>query len=157
MKSGSELGNRALVIAYGNPLRCDDGIAWRVAEEMRRTKPEIATRCVHQLTPELAEDASHASIVIFVDASRDGEPGEIGCHPVLADHTSVKFSHTLEPAQVLGMCNQIYATEPRGFLVSIAGQSFDHGQTLSSGVADALPQAIAMIKELSEYQLLLHA
>jgi hypothetical protein len=58
---------------------------------------------------------------------------------------------------VLGMCNQIYATEPRGFLVSIAGQSFDHGETLSSRVSDALPQAVAMIRELSERQLLLQA
>ena len=157
MNSGSELGNRVLVIAYGNPLRCDDGIAWRVAEEIRRTGPEAAIRCVHQLTPELAEDASHASFVIFVDARRNGEPGEVRCHPVRADHISVKFSHTLEPAQVLAMCNQVYATEPRGFLVSIAGQSFDHGETLSSRVADALPQAVAMIRELSERQLLLQA
>ena len=25
-----------LIVAYGNPMRCDDGLAWRAADELER-------------------------------------------------------------------------------------------------------------------------
>jgi hydrogenase maturation protease len=149
--------DRVLLIAFGNPLRCDDGIAWRVAEEIRRTMPEMAVLCVHQLTPELAEDASRASTVIFIDAARDGEPGEIRCHAVPPDAPSLNFSHSLAPPQVLAICKQLYRAEPRGFLVSIGGECFDHGEAPSPRVIDALSQTVRMVKELSTCPLPLQA
>jgi hydrogenase maturation protease len=141
--------DRVLLIAFGNPLRGDDGIAWRVAEEIRRTMPGMAVLCVHQLTPELAEDASRAGRVIFIDAARNGEPGEIRCHTVPPDDRSLNFSHSLAPSQVLTICKQLYGAEPRGLLVSITGECFAHGEALSPRVIDALSQTVTMIKKLS--------
>jgi hypothetical protein len=72
-----------LVIAYGNPLRCDDGIAWQAAEELKRELPDSAEIIyVHQLTPELAENASRAHTVIFLDAARNGAAGHVSCQSV---------------------------------------------------------------------------
>ena len=69
---------RVLIVAYGNPLRSDDGVGWVVAEELRRrlASPEVEVLQLQQLLPEVAESLSRADTVIFVDASCDGEPGE---------------------------------------------------------------------------------
>lgn len=138
-----------LVIACGNPLRWDDGIAWQAAEEIGRTlQPPVEIICVHQLTPELAEEASRADTVIFIDATRNGEPGKVLCQTVSPDSTAVCFSHHLAPAQVLALCNQLYGSEPRGFLISISGECFDHGTGLSPAATNALPKSVAKANEL---------
>jgi hypothetical protein len=49
----------------------------------------------------------------------------------------------------MAICKQLYGTQPRGFLISIAGECFDHGEALSPRVIDALSQTVTMIKNLS--------
>src|ERR1700686_2681571 len=72
---------RQLIIGIGNPLRSDDGLGWAVAEQLTI---EGDTGCdiqaVHQLTPELAQKMALASLVVLIDASREGEPGELRVH-----------------------------------------------------------------------------
>ena len=57
---------RSLIIGYGNPLRSDDGFGWHATQkltiQLHYADVEIITR--HQLTPELAETASHFHLVI---------------------------------------------------------------------------------------------
>lgn len=143
---------RVLVIAYGNPLRCDDGIAWQAAEELRRELPkDTRVICVHQLTPELAEDASRADLVIFLDASSNGEPGSFRCEAVSAQASELHFSHHITPKEVLSLSNHLYAAEPRAFLISIHGKCFDHGQELSPAPVHALPQVVARICALIKH------
>src|SRR5579862_9528285 len=52
---------KILIIAYGNPLRCDDGIAWRAADALAQKLSDSDVEIVrlHQLAPELAETISH--------------------------------------------------------------------------------------------------
>jgi hydrogenase maturation protease len=149
MNSRNEIADRVLVIAYGNPLRCDDGVAWQAAEEVRRKLPSLAeVVCVHQLAPELAEEISRAGTVIFLDATGDGNPGKVACQPVSPECTPARFSHHLSPAQLLALCEQLYDVRPRGFLISISGQCFDHGEGLTPAVINALPQSVAVVSDL---------
>ncbi len=149
MNRGKMIDDHVLVIAYGNPLRCDDGVAWQAAEEIRRKLPALTQIiCVHQLTPELAEEVSRADTVIFLDASRSGKPGKVECRTVIAEDSRLDFSHHLAPAQVLGLCGQLYDAGPRGFLISIGGQCFDHGEELSPAAINALPETVAAVNEL---------
>ena len=141
--------SRVLIIACGNPLRCDDGVAWHAAEEIRRELASAKILCVHQLTPELAEEASRADAVIFIDANRNGQPGTVLCEAISPDSTAVRFSHHFAPAQVLALCSQLYSAEPLGFLVSISAECFDHGLDLSPAVREALPKSVAKAKELA--------
>lgn len=137
---------RTLVIACGNPLRCDDGVAWLVAQEIERQMPPFARiTCVHQLTPELAESVSQSDTVIFIDAGLDTEPGRVLCRALAPDSAEVRFSHVLAPPQVLALCRRLYGTEPRAFLISVGGKCFDHGEKVSPEVTGALPQAIAAV------------
>ena len=149
MISRNEIADRLLLIAYGNPLRCDDGVAWQAAEEIRRRLSSVTeVICVHQLTPELAEEASRADIVIFLDATGSGDPGKVLCRTVSAEPIQVRFSHHLTPAQVLALCARLYQAKPRGFLISISGECFDHGDGLSPAALNALPQSVAAVSDL---------
>jgi hydrogenase maturation protease len=142
---------RVLIIAYGNPLRCDDGIAWQAAEELRRqfaSNAEVSIICVHQLTPELAEDVSCAETVIFLDATQNEKTGKVGCEHVALQPGALHFSHHLAPGEVLAFSNQLYGASPRGFLISIHGEHFDHGETLSATAINALPQVVTTVTDL---------
>lgn len=133
---------RVLVLAYGNPLRSDDGVAWHAAEALRDRCPSSEIVSAHQLTPEFAEMAAKADGVVFIDASQDGDPGHIVCAWVNAKEDGGQSSHWLTPAQVIVLCEELYGVTPRAMMISIAGASFDHGETLSEPLRSALPELI---------------
>src|SRR5512138_3332741 len=89
---------RTLVLGYGNTLRGDDGVGWRVAEAFARIAPDVEVRAVHQLSPELAEVASHYDAAVFVDAAADGEPGAVRCFEVQQDAPESELTHRMTPA-----------------------------------------------------------
>lgn len=141
---------RVLVIATGNPLRSDDGLAWRAADELAKEffASELEIIKVHQLTPELAEDLSRAKRVIFVDAAASGEPGTVKCermHPSAGESGS---SHHLTPGTLLMLAATLYAAKPTAFLVSVAGKNFEHGELLSPQVELKIPELVAAMREL---------
>jgi hydrogenase maturation protease len=143
---------RVLIIAYGNPLRSDDGVGWTVAEELSRklASPEVEVLQLLQLLPEVAESVSRADTVIFVDASYDGEPGEVRCRPVTPPPTKAQFTHQLSPAELLDLAGRLYGATPQAFCVSLRGQCFEHGEELSESVAACLPQLAANVEQLTK-------
>ena len=142
---------KVLVIAYGNPLRSDDGIAWQAAEALRRDLGhKVRVICVHQLTPEITEDIALADMVIFLDALRKGGPGHVICSAIFAAPGELHFSHYFSPSQMLELCRQLYLVEPRAFLISINGTWFGHGRELSPAAVDAIPEVVAKVSQLIE-------
>lgn len=144
-----------LIIAYGNPLRSDDGVAWRAAEALGGKFPEseVEIICLQQLGPELAESVGRCRRVIFVDAaSGGGQPGEVrvavmqdtSSSPVEAHH----FCHALSPSSIVGLATRLYGGSAQAFSATITGQNFDHGESLSLPVEAALPSLVARIQEL---------
>ena len=143
---------RILIIAYGNPLRCDDGLAWRAAEELSKLNfagdIEIVTR--HQLTPELALPVSQVGTVLFIDAARHGVPGEIASASVKPQRSSSAFTHDFSPATILGLAEELYGNCPQAIAASVCGECFDHGETLSAKVEESLPRLIDHVRGLIE-------
>lgn len=138
-----------LVIAYGNRLRCDDGVGWQAARELRHTLPWPARIiCVHQLTPEVAEDISRADLVIFLDASNNGRPGTVRCQAIPAPSRELHFSHYLAPADLLALCDRLYSARPSAFLISIDGERFEHGQHFSARTVNAIPLVVERVSQL---------
>jgi hydrogenase maturation protease len=129
-----------LVIAFGNPLREDDGAAWAVAEALEGRHGLDVMR-VHQLTPELAEVVSTASRVVFVDAARGEAAGEVRRQQVTAADEAWTGTHTLDPARLLALCRALYGRAPRASVVSIAGARFGFGSELSPAVRRAVRAA----------------
>lgn len=149
--------SRVLVIAYGNRLRGDDGLAWRAAEELLRTcascNPEILQR--HQLVPELAERIAAASAVIFVDASAPSSnhaPGEVRIREINGEEkegaSQSPFHHQLSPASLLALAHQLYGVRPRALVASVAGYDFGPGERISPAVERAIPELVARLEEL---------
>jgi hydrogenase maturation protease len=143
---------RVLIIAYGNPLRSDDGVGWVVAEELRRrlASPEVEVLRLQQLLPEVAEGLSRTETVIFVDASCDGAVGEVRCEPVTPPPAEVPFTHQLSPAEVLGLAGQLYGATPQAFCVTLTGHCFEHGEELSERIAARLPHLAATVEQLTK-------
>jgi hydrogenase maturation protease len=147
---------RVLIIAYGNPLRSDDGVAWRAADELEKkfASGKVEILRTHQLAPELAEAVSRSDAVIFIDAaapSESGHPGEVRCVPVGLPDGPVRFSHQLSPALVIALTRQLYGGTPAAFSVTLTGERFDHGDALSPAAAAALPSLVTRIEALIQH------
>ena len=72
-----------LIIGIGNPLRSDDGLGWVVAEQLSHGCDLVCDiHTVHQLTPELAQWMAAVNLVVMIDASYEGEPGELRIRPL---------------------------------------------------------------------------
>lgn len=126
---------RLLVIGYGNPLRGDDGAGPAAAEALRTRLPAASVVTQPELTPELAESASQAGMVIFIDAAVDIPPGEIRRTEVSPQAADAAFTHDLTPGAVLHLARILYGHAPPGVLYSIGGSEFGVNQDLSPAVA----------------------
>jgi hydrogenase maturation protease len=143
---------RVLIVACGNPLRCDDGLAWRAVEELHRLRlsQDVELIAQHQLTPELSFPVSQVERVLFLDAARRGQPGELRCEPVLPLHASGAFTHDFSPASILGLSQELYGKAPQAYVISLSGECFDHGETISATVEATLPTFIELVVRLTE-------
>jgi hydrogenase maturation protease len=143
-------GRPVLVIAWGNPLREDDGAAGQVLEGLRSLEgraglPRLELQGRHQLTPDLAEAVSRAAGVVLVDARRGGRPGEVR-REVLAPSSEVSpLAHSLSPQALLFLARHFFGRAPRAVLVTIAGQRFGVRDALSPAVRRAVPRAVRLV------------
>ena len=146
---------RILIIGFGNPLRSDDGLGWHVAQLLSRelNRADVQVIAAHQLTPELAESASHAERLIFVDASRTGKPGTQTCQPVTPGVSLNRHSHDLSPSAVLELARELYGRFPLAHLLTITGASFETGETMSPAVIAAIPALVAQVRHLIDFHL----
>lgn len=154
-------GAPVVLLACGNPLRQDDGVGWRIAEaaEQRISTARLHVVAVQQWTPELAEEIGGAELAIFVDASANDEAGAIRVKPVEVP-TSAKTgqmrgtqgeSHTLEPAELLGLAEQVCGHAPaRAFVITVGAASFEYGEGISGSVRQAVPRAVRLVENLVE-------
>jgi hydrogenase maturation protease len=139
---------RTLIIGYGNPLRGDDGVGWRIASRLLEIiGDEFANvLAVHQLTPELAESIGEAKLVIFVDAGYGGKPGSWKCEPVAPDALpSNALAHSLTPAGLLAYAEAICQAKPEALVLSIAAAAFDCGEQLTPRLEAVLPEVVQYI------------
>jgi hydrogenase maturation protease len=143
---------RVLIVAYGNPLRSDDSLAWRAAAalEDKFSSSDVEIVRLHQLAPELAETVSHCEAVIFVAATAAATvpPGEIRSAQIGLPEAPLRFSHQVSPNAIVALAHQLFGARPDAHSVTLTGDCFDHGESLSPAVADALPALVARIEAL---------
>jgi hydrogenase maturation protease len=147
-----------LIVGYGNPLRSDDGVGPVVAERMA-SDPRFAgadVRAEHQLTPELALDASQSWLLVLVDAAEGVAAGEVlirelgragseGAEVGLAgriEEGGPPLTHHVDPAGLLGLAFELWGAAPRTVLVGIGPASLELGEELTPVVEAAVPRAI---------------
>ena len=144
--------NHALILACGNALRGDDGVAPFIARYLTSNfcDPQTEVYCSQQWTPELAETISQSAMVIFLDASAVLPPGEVHTERVSAGGPpSGSLTHTVSPGDLLALAMQLYGIVPENaYLLTIGGQSFELEEKFSDAVRLAIPVAIAQVKAL---------
>jgi len=151
-----------LVVGYGNPLRSDDGVGPVVAERLA-ADPRLAgaeVRAEHQLTPELAMDASQVSLLVLVDAA-DGVPaGDVvvrdlapwGRAGIAGDESGGRaeeggppLTHHVDPSALIGLAAALWGSAPRTVTVGIGPASLELGETLTAVVEAAVPRAVEAV------------
>jgi len=140
----------ALVIGYGNTLRGDDGLGWEVAGQLAAstTDPSVDIISVQQLTPELADTIDQSDMVIFVDASSEGEPGTWRCAPVIPlSNSAATLGHHMDVAALMAYTQAVHHSRPAAWLVSVTAETFACHDNLSPKVEAALPAVVRCIRE----------
>ncbi len=143
-----------MVVGYGNSLRSDDGVGPAVAARLAGD-PRMAgviIRCEHQLTPELAADASQASLLVLVDAGTEQAPGEVSVRRLepVVEEGGTAWTHHLDPSALVGLARELWGSAPPVVLVSIGPASLEVGEGLSEIVAPAVTRAADLVATVVE-------
>jgi hydrogenase maturation protease len=145
--------SRALVLACGNSLRGDDGVAIRIVNQLENSVCDqaIEVYCQQQWTPELAEPISRVEIVVFVDAILGTPPGAVTCQQLQpSQNTPLDSTHQCSPEFLLLLAEELYGQRPsHAYLVTVAGAMFGLEENLSDAVLRAIPEAEERIKALT--------
>lgn len=143
-----------LVLACGNTLRGDDGVGWKIAEELMANDhlSEVKVVASQQWLPEMAEQISGADTVVFVDCSAVSLPGEVAVSEATpAESTTGSLTHNVTPGTLLALSLELYGAIPRrSHVVTVGGDSFELSEQLTPSVQSALPQALRAIEGLLE-------
>ncbi|NDJ51824.1 MAG: hydrogenase maturation protease [Chloroflexi bacterium] len=140
-----------LIIGYGNPLRQDDGLGQVVAERLQAVDwaSSVAVMAVHQLTIDLAEEASQVDRLILIDAAQGDPPAALSVETIQADQAAFDpFSHYVTPSALLAATAAIYGRTPVCTLLTINALSLEIGEGLSPVVAARLPELLEQVKAL---------
>lgn len=149
---------RVLLIGYGNPGRLDDGLGPALAEMLEKKHlPGLTVDADYQLTVEHSKQVADHDVVIFADASINGE--EPFFFKPLPPRAAMSFSsHSVEPQAVLAMAQDLFHSPTRGFALGIRGYEFNEfGERLSEKASQNLKQAETFLLKVLQKPTLLEA
>ena len=151
--------SRMLVVGLGNPILGDDGVGWRVAEEVKRQLPSsfqgegqgmrVDVECLSLGGISLMEHLIGYDRAILIDAFALEEP--IGSILVLklsdlpnysAFHTTSTHDTSLQNAIELGKSMGAHLPEDVTVVGIATKHVYDFSEALSPPVAEAVPQAV---------------
>jgi hydrogenase maturation protease len=169
---------KTLVIGLGNPILGDDGVGWRVAEEVakllpsppsplpsgegRRGEGEVEVDCASLGGLSLMERLTGSERVILVDAIFTGtKPVGTVSQFTLSDlpdltagHSASAHDTSLRNALNVGRGMNIFLPKDENVIVVAieAENVYDFSQELSPAVAQAVPQAVKVVLDLLDGQ-----
>ncbi len=148
MKSGD---TSTLIIGYGNTLRNDDGVGYRLAERIATLSlPRLETLALHQLTPDLAETIAQVSLVIFADAFADTSLEQVTVKSLGVEVVEFNSSHSCHPSYLLRLAKTLYGHAPKAYWLMLPCSDFSLGGTLSAKAQLSMSHAFAIIQDLLE-------
>lgn len=145
-------GPEILIYGIGNPGRQDDALGILLAEKIEQWAAELCYSFItveqcYQLNIEDAELISHYDLVIFLDASVKEEITDISIERV-TPHLKTDFNmHSVTPAFVAGLSENIYSRIPEIFQLHIKASKFNFMEPLTGEAAENLDRAFIHLKE----------
>jgi hydrogenase maturation protease len=141
----------AVVLAWGNPERRDDGVAWAVADELRTrlsTASAIRIETCLQLAPELADLLSSTPRALFIDAHASADRPDIDFRPLRpSKDPRLDLSHHMAPGALLALTRAAYGRAPDAALLGVRAHELDHATGLSDATTQLVPEAVARALE----------
>lgn len=121
---------RALLVALGNRLRRDDGVAHHVLDRLSSAFDlEPQPHPLLQLTPEVADDIAGYEAVIFLDA--DAGAAELSIERVDESPYAAALTHISTPAQIVGLSRALFGFAGQAWLCRIPVNDLSSGEELS--------------------------
>lgn len=152
---------KTLIIGLGNPILGDDGVGWRVAEEVAKLisdQPQVEIDCVSVGGLSLMERMTGFERVILIDALYTGRHAEGTIHrSVLSElpdltsgHSASAHDTSLRTALKVGRSmNVALPSDEAVTIIAIEAKNvYDFTQELSSAVAAAVPQAVHRVLDI---------
>ncbi len=137
---------KILLFGYGNPGRLDDGLGPAlVAKFEQNPLPGLALDANYQLTVEDAFAIAKHDVVIFADASVNGE--EPFCFQELQPQPPLSFSsHSVMPGEVLALAQNLFQARTKAYVLGIRGYVFNEfGERLSEQAVFNLEAAFTFV------------
>jgi len=152
---------KTLVIGLGNPILGDDGVGWRVAEEVARVmagRPQVEIDCASLGGLSLMERLTGYERVILIDAIFTGKKplGSVttfaldSLPDLTAGHSASTHDTSLRTALKVGRSmNLPLPADDQVLVVAIEAQNvYEFSEELSSAVSAAVPLAVEATLEL---------
>ncbi len=152
---------KTLIIGLGNPILGDDGVGWRVVEEIARktaNQPEVEVDCVSLGGLSLMERLTGYERVILVDSIFTGKKplGTVSrfslkdVPDLTAGHSASAHDTSLRNALNVGRSMNISLPRDEDVLIVAIETEiiYDFSETLSPSIEAALPQAVMAVLQL---------
>jgi hydrogenase maturation protease len=139
---------KILIYGFGNPGRQDDGLGILLSETMETWAHEkelhnIETDSNYQLNIEDADRISAFDLVIFADATKEKINGY--AFTSLKASPKIDFTmHSVSPAFILNLCNEVYKKKPMAYLLHIKGFEWEF-------MKDMTPEASKNLRKAAEF------
>ena len=139
---------KVLVVGYGNTLRGDDGVGYRIAEQIEAMDlPGIDAIACHQLIPELAPAIAACDRVIFVDAALPNAQKTIAVQSLQSQAATLDTHHS-NPAGLLNLAAHLYDGSPEAYHVLIPTAEMGFTEVLSAIAQQGITAALEEIQQL---------
>jgi hydrogenase maturation protease len=141
------------VVGFGNPLRRDDGVGWRVAEELaRRWGDRIEVLLGQQPVPEWAATLSEVNFAFLIDAAAGGrknlsQPAGLAMRRVGLAGELQPSGHAFGVEELMALTQAVYGRAPEAWLVLLAAQDLNFGEDLSPSAARAARRAVRLLDQ----------
>jgi hydrogenase maturation protease len=152
---------KTLIIGLGNPILGDDGVGWRVAEEVAHlttSRPDVEVDCVALGGLSLMEHLTGYEFVVIIDAMFTGTKpvGTVSLFPLTdlpdpsSGHTTAVHDTSLRNALNVGRSMDIPLPEDKAIIVVAveAEAVYDFSDRLSSPVEAAVPAAVEAVLKI---------
>ncbi len=145
---------KILIYGYGNPGRQDDGLGIDLAHSVEKWSIKnkysgISVDVNYQLNIEDAYNLNLYNIVIFADASRENI-SDYKYEELFPDFTTNFSMHAVSPGLILSLCEQLYQTRPRAFLLHIKGYEWEFMEGMTDKAVENLKKALNFLQKKIE-------
>ena len=141
------------ILAIGNPLRADDGAAWRLAERLMPGLPDgVEIECTQADVAGILARIPKGGAVVFIDSYLAGpDDPDVVClddSEAIARLEGPLSSHGIGLGEAITIAEALGCLPPRWRLMALAGRHYDLGQPMTPALDTCIERGAAVVRAL---------